>query len=384
MSNVCIDERLLDTAGLSDFPELYAYIKERYPKPIGELPQPDPIGDQTLQQQVKNNNDIIYASNQVFNPPVPNVITKLDLSSQLERQNFLASSGSDPQLIVYGDRITLTASNATTGLFPCGDQLGASNEASTEEPESHIDELFIKPFAKPILGALGPVSQTIGKDGLVLFVGLKSGSNLIREYTIYHRGKTIDGSLQNDTTNESFIYNTINPKSSGTYICMREIEELIGNQTAVPYTIPIRFRVNIPLDDLLIFSAFTDYPNDELLSSSQQKLMDIDLMFRNWSLTFKSTKQFTQLGCTAELITGLYAEPLTESGLKNLVCDIKFVTMNIKNYVITEVMAIMADYKATDACLNRVRQFYSQRPYVVPAQRVEVWPFPTLYSLMGI
>ncbi|KAA6364744.1 MAG: hypothetical protein EZS28_039729 [Streblomastix strix] len=120
MSNVYIDERLLDAAGLSDFPELYAYIKERYPKPIGELPQPVSIGYQTLQQQVKNNDDIIYASNEVFEPPVPNAITKLDLSSQLERNSFLASSGSDPTLIVYGNRITLIASYATTGVFPNG------------------------------------------------------------------------------------------------------------------------------------------------------------------------------------------------------------------------------------------------------------------------
>ncbi|KAA6382224.1 MAG: hypothetical protein EZS28_022248 [Streblomastix strix] len=140
MSNVYIDERLLDAAGLSDFPELYAYIKERYSKPIGELPQPVPIGDQTLQQQVKNYDDIIYASNEVFEPPVPNAITKLDLSSQLERQSFLASSGSDPTLIVYGDRITLTASNATTGIFP-----NASNEASNEAAsDSFIDEIIIK------------------------------------------------------------------------------------------------------------------------------------------------------------------------------------------------------------------------------------------------
>ncbi|KAA6364455.1 MAG: hypothetical protein EZS28_040018, partial [Streblomastix strix] len=220
------------------------------------------------------------------------------------------------------------------------------------------------------------------KDGLVLFVGIKS--------------------------------------ACGTYISMREIEELIGNQTAIPYTIPIRFRVSIPFDDLLIFSAFTDYPNslfgdlkikfkinphafvfcqvnpiismakyytmnnDELLGSSQQKLMDIDLMIRNWSLTFQYTKQFTQLGCTADLITGLHAEPLTELGLKNLVCEIKPVTISIKNYVITEVTANMAGYKATDACLNRVRQFYSQRPFVVPAQRVEVWPFPMSATLTGI
>ncbi|KAA6394184.1 MAG: hypothetical protein EZS28_010290 [Streblomastix strix] len=121
------------------------------------------------------------------------------------------------------------------------------------------------------------------KDGFDLFVCLKSGSNTIREYTIYHRDKTNDGSLQNDATTESFIYNTIKPKSEknnrkliyflygnirnfdtsacGTYICMREIEELIGNQTRVPCTIPIRFRVSIPLDDFLIFSAFIDHPN---------------------------------------------------------------------------------------------------------------------------
>ncbi|KAA6379341.1 MAG: hypothetical protein EZS28_025133 [Streblomastix strix] len=84
------------------------------------------------------------------------------------------------------------------------------------------------------------------------------------------------------------------------------------------------------------------------------------------------------------MITGLHAEPLNESGLKNLVCDIKPVTMSIKNYVITEVTANMAGYKATDACLNRVRQFYCQRTFVVPAQRVEIWPFPTSATLTGI
>ncbi|KAA6399559.1 MAG: hypothetical protein EZS28_004913 [Streblomastix strix] len=490
MSNVYIDERLLDAAGLSDFPELYADIKERYPKPFEQQPQPVSIWDQTLQQQVKNNDDIIYASNEVFEPPVPNTITKLDLSSQLERQNFLAFKCSDPLLIVYGDRITLTALYATTGTYILDNYINesASNEASTEEPDSFIDEViikhekqlgsspqpqyaitnifnkfvindffrssayntfyivddgtcrvcvfnryfeskglngktqevgripdsilsadgkklqesilmdsadvykycasemhllknqivslkgregiqwandnvykpFIKPLAKPILGALGRVGQTIGK-------GLKSGSNLIREYTIYHRGKAIDGSLQNDATTESFIYNRIKPKTFGTYTSMREIEELIGNQTAIPYTIPIRFRVSIPFDDLLKLSAFTDYPNvnpiismakcqtvnkDELLGSSQQKLMDVDLMFRNWSLTFQYTKQFILLRCTADLITGLHAEPLTESGLKNLVYDIKPVTISIKNYVITEATANMVHYKATDACLN--------------------------------
>ncbi|KAA6308920.1 hypothetical protein EZS27_039503, partial [termite gut metagenome] len=34
MSNVYINEALLDAAGLSKFPELYAYIHEREPKSI--------------------------------------------------------------------------------------------------------------------------------------------------------------------------------------------------------------------------------------------------------------------------------------------------------------------------------------------------------------
>ncbi|KAA6372329.1 MAG: hypothetical protein EZS28_032146 [Streblomastix strix] len=113
---------------------------------------------------------------------------------------------------------------------------------------------------------------------------------------------------------------------------------------------------------------------DKLQSSGKQKLMDIDLFFRNWSLSFQYTKQFTQLGCTADLITSIRTEQLTPSGLKNLVCDIAPVTVSIKNYVVTEVTANMAGYKATDACLAKVRDFFSTRAFVVPSQRVEISP----------
>ncbi|KAA6360372.1 MAG: hypothetical protein EZS28_044101 [Streblomastix strix] len=153
--------------------------------------------------------------------------------------------------------------------------------------------------------------------------------------------------------------------------------EALSSQTAIPYFMPVSFTVSIPLDDLLIFSAFSEYPNSlfvdlkikiknntnalifcqndpvisiakfysickyKLFSSGQDKLKDIDLFFRNWSLTFQYTNMYTQIGCTADLITGVRAEELTPSGLKNLVCDIKPVTVSVRNYIITAVTANM-------------------------------------------
>ncbi|KAA6387919.1 MAG: hypothetical protein EZS28_016556 [Streblomastix strix] len=119
IGSVYIDEGLLEAAGLLEFPEYYAYILERDQEPVPPAGRV-PIGEQTLQKQVKDNDDILNSTNEVFVPPVQNAAQKLDLSSQLQRVNHLASSGSDPQLIVYGDRVTLTVSYATTGYFTGG------------------------------------------------------------------------------------------------------------------------------------------------------------------------------------------------------------------------------------------------------------------------
>ncbi|KAA6369461.1 MAG: hypothetical protein EZS28_035014, partial [Streblomastix strix] len=116
-----------------------------------------------------------------------------------------------------------------------------------------------------------------------IFVELKNSAELNKQYVLYHRGKTIDGSLQNDATTESFIYNTIKPKSEknnnrfvhslyenvrkddisccGRYLSIKEISEVLAPQTSSPYAMPVGFTVSIPLDDLLIFSAFSEQPN---------------------------------------------------------------------------------------------------------------------------
>ncbi|KAA6390776.1 MAG: hypothetical protein EZS28_013699 [Streblomastix strix] len=225
------------------------------------------------------------------------------------------------------------------------------------------------------------------KDGTVLFIGLKSASQVIREYTIYHRGRTIDGTLQNDSTTEQFIYNTVKPRTCGTYVSIREIEEAIKDQVSIQYTMPIRFRLSIPLVDILVFSGMAKYNTmnkTDLMASGPDKLKNIDLLFRNWSLGYQYTKQFTQIGCIADLITKISIEQITDNGLKILMCSITSVTLSVKNYVVTEVTANMSGYKATDDCLQRVRDFYANRPFVVPSQRVEAWSFPTSATSTGI
>ncbi|KAA6353048.1 MAG: hypothetical protein EZS28_051425 [Streblomastix strix] len=93
---------------------IFSRERDQEPVPPAQL---IPIGEQTLQKQVKDNDDILLSTNEAFVPPDSNAPIKLDLSSQLEQSSYLSSSGSNPQLIVYGDRVTLTASYKTTGLF---------------------------------------------------------------------------------------------------------------------------------------------------------------------------------------------------------------------------------------------------------------------------
>ncbi|KAA6365311.1 MAG: hypothetical protein EZS28_039164 [Streblomastix strix] len=74
MSNVYIDEALLDAAGLSEFPELYAYIHESEPKQIDEeIANQIIIGLQQLQDQVKDNDDKLNVQ------PIPQQIVPIEI-----------------------------------------------------------------------------------------------------------------------------------------------------------------------------------------------------------------------------------------------------------------------------------------------------------------
>ncbi|KAA6363285.1 MAG: hypothetical protein EZS28_041188 [Streblomastix strix] len=188
------------------------------------------------------------------------------------------------------------------------------------------------------------------KDETVLFIGLKSASQIIKEYIIYHRGRTIDDTLKNDSITEQFIYNTVKPRNEknnrkpihllyenipncdtsacGTYVTIRKIEGAFKDQVSIPYTMPIRFRLSIPLDGILVFSGFADYPNSlfgdlkiklkinpnafvfaqmnpiismvkyyamnktDLMTNGPGKLKVIDILIRNWTASQRRFHRF--------------------------------------------------------------------------------------------
>ncbi|KAA6372756.1 MAG: hypothetical protein EZS28_031717 [Streblomastix strix] len=99
-------KRLLDTAGLMDFPELYAYIRERDSQPPVETELPVPIGEQTLLEQVKIIADIFENTNDVFIPSEPNMPIKIDYGQQIVNNPFVFNE-MQFILIVYGERVTL-------------------------------------------------------------------------------------------------------------------------------------------------------------------------------------------------------------------------------------------------------------------------------------
>ncbi|KAA6359935.1 MAG: hypothetical protein EZS28_044538, partial [Streblomastix strix] len=117
---VYINEILLEAAGLTDFPELYTYIKERGLKPVEEQPQLVPIGEQTLQDQVKQNAAIINDEQNEFIPPqIENIQPKVDIQDGLELAEgctWLVNQ-SMQQLSVSKKKVTYNFSLKTTKYF---------------------------------------------------------------------------------------------------------------------------------------------------------------------------------------------------------------------------------------------------------------------------
>ena len=117
---------------------------------------------------------------------------------------------------------------------------------------------------------------------MFIFFGLKNSSDIIGDYTIFHRGVAVTGTLQNHATTESFCYHVLEDKATksnnkyvyslysevnkfgnskyGVYIPLSDTLTLAANNREME----IEFPVNIPITSVLCFEGFGEYPNNIL------------------------------------------------------------------------------------------------------------------------
>ena len=116
-------------------------------------------------------------------------------------------------------------------------------------------------------------------QGTYLFIGWKNATDAIREYSIYHKGKQITGTLQSHATQESFLYHTIRGQDDLEYhkgryslaeaVAKCDYASFCGQYVPLdklveagtdPFTLD--FDLQIPYCDLLCFQQFEEYPNE--------------------------------------------------------------------------------------------------------------------------
>ncbi|KAA6398332.1 MAG: hypothetical protein EZS28_006140 [Streblomastix strix] len=233
---VYIDEKLLEAAGLTDFPDLYAYIKEREPKSSEEQPQPIPIGEQTLQEQVKKNAAIINdEENEFVPPPVENVQPKVDLQDGLEIAEgctWLVNQQMQ-QLSVSKKKITYNFSLKTTNYFH-----GYIFENWPEQAKPRIEDKIIIIVGSDslqknnIFGYIDQNGPYISLDG---DEDLQSGITIILSGTYYTEYTPIKQALHDSNNdNKLDIQDTWNEiAKGGEYKTQSWVYEIVKHQSDV-------------------------------------------------------------------------------------------------------------------------------------------------------
>jgi hypothetical protein len=281
------------------------------------------------------------------------------------------------------------------------------------------------------------ISNLVNNNLIHYFVGLKSGSNFIRDYTLFHNGQTITNSLQNDATIESFLYNTYKPRSEKNnrkhiHSLWENVHTSDGSYCGVTFSmgelkdsnnnITVKFQVSIPHDDILALSAMDDFPNGifgdlkirfrvnpdafVFCQISPQHLYENDLymnkitgfdaqllaeklspmqLWDNINTNLQYTRAFTQCGVQADLITKLLTqasasttEPMRQLG------QVGEGTFRITNITIERCVSTISGYKVSPQTFNNLANYYSSHYFLIPAQRVEPHQFPTSATSTGL
>jgi len=276
-------------------------------------------------------------------------------------------------------------------------------------------------------------------DTQYLMIGWKSGSQAIGEYTVTHKGVTVDSTRQNSATYEAYLNNLYKPRSEknnrkhihtlydsvekfDTSICGAyvKISDIKAN-TPITINIPL----SIPFDDILCFTGFVDYPNklfgelvfkfrinmrslvyarvnphksmifevgkkreryDAIGGQNYSDIMKMVLQQPNSQLEYD--RMFTQIGDSSRQFKWKYnineasESPKTVDGFISDDVITNFVPTVLSAETV-RCSATICGYRVTREALARLHDYFTSKPFVIPSQRVETKTFQTAATPSG-
>ena len=289
------------------------------------------------------------------------------------------------------------------------------------------------PF-QAITGTNARLSEDLQR-GFFLFVGLKNGSDIIKDYTIFHKNIAVTDTLQNDATVESALYHIVEDKDSknnkkhvhslydsvhemdtsccGIYLSYYDLKSINASTNTLTVNIP----VNIPITDILAFQAFTEYPNsifgdlkikfrinpgafvfamvDPHASAKKHfyttdyegvhadNVETVDEFIQSIPTNPAYDRGFFQFGTSANLSRILYEVSDGET-IPTYTIEWNQATQNVMismpTYTVDRCTCIIRGFNMNKAALANEKQKYMSEPFVVPAQRIDISAFSGITS----
>ena len=255
------------------------------------------------------------------------------------------------------------------------------------------------------------------KENQFVMIGLKCGTHVIRDYQFKFNNVPITTTMQSSAVYEQFLYSTFKGKSeiaNKKYVFSPYEEAREYENSVCGLYIPLGdlaegtfykdLDIIIPLRELLIMEAFNEFPT---------KLFgELQLTFHTTPEAFvytevdpvvsirkniiagkidKATPHLSEvLGCIGDTFEYTHAyEQIGISGPVQYISGfdeennkLKFSTMSeftpyIDELVVSECWVDCKGYRVTDSALRDLASFFSTNPFVVPAQHVETFTFPS-------
>ena len=261
-------------------------------------------------------------------------------------------------------------------------------------------------------------------DYMYYFIGLKHSTDLIGDYQIRYKGKPI--AIQPNATTESFLYQSLRDNSEiiyrpgnhttsqsagrifgfgdgvcGSHINLVNLQDTVNNRST-----EVTMGIVIPFTDIQMFQQFDDYPNSifgdleigfkvntgafvsmvndpvdnyecyRVGNPNLYNIAQITSPYSKGDLDF--SREFVQIGDTFK---GITHTKIDNGAIKLTTSD---VSLHVKSFTVSSCSSFISGYNIESSALDRIRKTYTDKPWVVFTQNVDVRSFNHSPTKSGI